>query len=274
MSQWISFASGGGSPSNLNTTYEEVGFGSGDGTTITTTSPAHTKGAYAQLVASTANDWAGFWIVIGGSSSAAGRFLIDISLDGGSTVAIPNLFTLPGAIATGQGPMFFVPLNVPAGSDVQVRAQSGTATQSFRIAMMGAIRNATSRPLYNTCTAISAADTTATFPGSTSIPLTNTWAEMNPSTSATYGAVMANFGATTAPGTAQLLSLAIGYGASTAEVEMIRTICAINTSSPTFRGCNGLTAETSIPSGTRMVCRAYGGTPGSDFVVGQLFGFS
>ena len=135
MSQWISFASGGGSITNLDTTYEEAGFGSGDGTLITTTSPAHTKGAYVQIIASTANNWAGFWLSIAGASTSASRFLFDISFDGGSTVAVPNFFIQPGGTLNGQGPLLFIPVNVPLGSNIQVRAQAGNATHSFRMAI-------------------------------------------------------------------------------------------------------------------------------------------
>ncbi|MBS0371760.1 MAG: hypothetical protein JSS57_21470 [Proteobacteria bacterium] len=275
MSQWISFGGGGGAVANLNTTYEEAGFGAGDGTLISTTSPAHTKGAYVQLTASTANDWAGFWVSLATGSAASARFLFDISFDGGSTVAVPNVYTLPGGpFSSGQSALFFLPMNVPAGANIQVRAQSGVASQTFRIALLGVVRNSDSRPLFNTCTAISAADTAGTQPGTTAIPLTDTWTEMNPSTSATYGAIFANFGASTSPATSQAIGIAIGRGAAASEVEMVRTISGFSSTSPTLRGVSGFMVETSVASGTRICCRAYGATPGSDAIVGQLFGFS
>lgn len=272
MSQWIPFSSGGGSISNLDTSYEQVGFGAGDGTTITTAA-ANTKGSYVQLSASTSNDWAGFWMSLGPASASGTRYLFDVSFDGGSTVALPNFFVQPGANLSGQGPLVFVPLNVPAGSDVRVRAQASTGTNTFRMGIMGAIRTSQSRPMFNTCTAINAADTAATYAGSISIPLTNAWTEINASTSGTYGGIMGSFTANNATA-AQAVSIAVGVGASSSEVELFRVLSGYNTSSPALRGAIMPLIEHSIASSSRIAARCYGPTPNSDVILGQLFGFS
>lgn len=273
MSQWIPFSSGGGSITNLNTTYEQVGLGSGDGTVITTAA-ANTKGSYVQLTASTINNWAGFWLSLGPASASGTRYLLDISFDGGTTVAVPNLFIQPGAILSGQGPMFFVPLNVPSGSDFRVRAQASTGTNTFRMAVLGVVRTSASRPLFNACTALNAADTTSTYPGAISIPLTDAWTEITASTAGTYGALLSIHAASGNATTPQTVGIAIGTGAAASEVEMIRWICGYNSSSPALRGATSVLVETSVAAGTRVAARCYGSTPNSDAILGQIFGFS
>lgn len=274
MSHWISFASGGGTTiQNPDITYEQVGFGSGDGTVITGTS-VNTKGSYVQLTASTSNNWSGFYLSVASSSSGTARFLMDISLDGGSTIAVPNLFIQPGAILGGQTGPIYIPLNVASGANIQIRTQTGTTNASFRAAIIGAITNSQSRPCFSTCTALTSADTATTLPGTIDIPLDNTWEEVVASTSTTYGAIQAFYGAAVNPGTAQTVGVALGVGAASSEVELIRTIIGLNSSSPPLRGGGGPLVEHSIPSGSRLSARCYGPTPASDNIRAQLFGFS
>jgi hypothetical protein len=113
-----------------------------DPITVTAGGAAHTKGAWAQLIAATPYDAYGIWIAIDGIhvSAAATAYLVDIGVGpaGEEQVIIPNL-DVWGAdnTAAGLNPhLFWFPVYIPAGSRIAARGQSVTASKTCRVMVM------------------------------------------------------------------------------------------------------------------------------------------
>lgn len=111
------------------------------GTDVDPGATANTKGAWSQLIASSAGDWAGFYLVIGWSdNSAVGvhtRFMIDVGVGAAASevVLLPDWFANVEIVGdrqvVKQSPVFFIP--IPAGARVAVRAQSNNTDATDRI---------------------------------------------------------------------------------------------------------------------------------------------
>jgi hypothetical protein len=278
MGAYLNFASGV-SIANQDTDYELIGFGSGAGTNINSGGTNHSKGSYVQLAAGgtagvTVNDVAGLYLYIFVSSSGGVRFLVDISINGGSSALVTDLYAQPGTNTPGAGVPIYLPLNIPAGSDVQIRTQASTNNTTCNFAIIGVKRSAQSRPCFGNCEHIIAPDTTNTRPSGTNVPLSNAWTQLNASTSRSYGALLGVMGDNgTNPATAQPISGAIGVGASSAEVEIGRWMATQLTTAPNLvRGYSPL-FEKAVASGSRISARAYGATAGSDNLRFQVLGF-
>jgi hypothetical protein len=113
-----------------------------DPITVTAGATAHTKGDWAQLIASTPYDAYGIWIGIDGIHVSAGAtaYLVDIGVGpaGSELVIVPNL-DVWGAdnTAAGLNPhLFWFPVYIPAGSRIAARSQSVTASKTCRVMVM------------------------------------------------------------------------------------------------------------------------------------------
>lgn len=108
--------------------------GAVQGTTLTS-GAVNTKGAWAQLIASTAKEAVGLMVSI--QVATAFAFLIDIGLGGaGAEVAvIPNLHYWKANATAFQFQCFTILLRIPAGSRISARCQSNAATQTLNIAV-------------------------------------------------------------------------------------------------------------------------------------------
>lgn len=113
------------------------------GTDLDPGGTANTKSAWANgvLSTSTARDMKMCYVCMGngGSSTAASTdWLLDIGVGGAGSeqVVIPNLYFTHGA-SSGAGPNPFVmgpfPVNIPAGSRLVARVQSGNITAASRV---------------------------------------------------------------------------------------------------------------------------------------------
>lgn len=276
MSGFTSFASAAGANQNLNNSYEFIGFSTGAGTTISAPGSTNTKGVYSDgILGTTSNAWKGFYVISSAGSAASARFLLDISLDGGTGTAVPDLFLQPGTPAYGGSAGYYFPLAVASSVSIRARVQSATASASLAVAIVGIISNAQSPPCFSTCTAINAASTADTLAASTNIPLTNAWTELKDSTAAEYGAILAVAGFNgTLPGTAQGVGLQVGTGANPNEASVMQWISAAHTASPVLKNSVSPLIEKTFASGIRLSARAYGATAGTDNFRIQLFGFS
>jgi hypothetical protein len=120
--------------------FDSIGFDTtnGIGTVITAAGSTNTKGSYTQLVASTAKDYAGLFIIpdVGATSTATG-LLLDIAIGAGGSeqIIIPNWYQHPFLDKMASG---FVPVRIPAGTRVAVRCQSATASQTIGISLQAA----------------------------------------------------------------------------------------------------------------------------------------
>jgi len=130
---------------------DSIGFVSGSttGTAVTPNATAHTKGAYAQLTASTAADYAGFIMAVdeGGSTTdhpVDQLWDIAIGTQGSEVVILPNFYMLNSGISGfyigGQNPTAtpFLPIRIPAGTRIAARMQTGQASKpSMNLTLYG-----------------------------------------------------------------------------------------------------------------------------------------
>lgn len=260
MSGFISF--GGGSPQNIDTTYERVGFtATGTGTSIQAGAVANTKAAtFTTLSAATSGSFAGFWVFLQISSTSAARFLIDIAVGAApsETVIVPDIFSTPGVVGVGEQ-ILFCPINVAAGTRISARSQSSTGSATIQVAIIGEIRTANHPPLYNNCERVTT-NPTNTFPSGTDIAGVATadtgWVTLKDPTARTYGALLSMIGtqtSATAADNAQSVSFRLATGAAASEVWFFSTLSnGPATTSPSMPRFPLIPIYKTIPSGTRL----------------------
>lgn len=106
------------------------------GTTITSGSPANTKGSYTQLVAATARDYQGLMVVIGGNSASSDALTdIAIGAEASEQIIAPNLYC--DAILMNNMFTYLLPLRIPGGSRIAARCQNTTASATLQCLIQG-----------------------------------------------------------------------------------------------------------------------------------------
>jgi hypothetical protein len=112
------------------------------GVTVTADATIHTKGAWAQIIASTARDAYGITVFIAATAGAASsnqRYLVDIGIGAASSevVLIPDLMCGNASAfnaASNTGPaMFHFPIYIPAGSRISARGQALVTVKTCRV---------------------------------------------------------------------------------------------------------------------------------------------
>lgn len=105
------------------------------GTQLTASSSTNTKGAYSQLIASTALDTDYLLITIG-NASGSGQLDVDIAV-GGSGSEVVILADLGAASGTGPNEIavYAIPFSVPAGTRISARCQSTVASDKALVGM-------------------------------------------------------------------------------------------------------------------------------------------
>ncbi len=108
---------------------------SSTGITLTSDAAAHTKGAWAELIASTAHETV-FVVVTITDTAATSGFVVDIGV-GASTaeqVLIPNLYHKHGQAAQPVPRVYSLPLAIPTGTRVSARVQcTAAAGQTIKV---------------------------------------------------------------------------------------------------------------------------------------------
>jgi len=155
-------------------------------TTLTANSTAHTKGAFAQAIASTSANASLLGILVSGVATSATNTatLLDIATgaSGSETVIIENI-----AIGASTGTYFEVPFKIASGTRISARIQSvvtGGKTAVINVFLMDAGDYATAPTSVDTIGAATAASKGVSFSGSS-----GTWVEAIASTSRAYRAV-------------------------------------------------------------------------------------
>lgn len=102
------------------------------GSSITASATAHTKGSWVELVASTVGRTSGVTIQIFGTVSNTSEFLIDIGVGAAASeqVVVENLPATCGAQFAPGWHQIFLPLSIPDGTRVAARCQSSAASSS------------------------------------------------------------------------------------------------------------------------------------------------
>ncbi len=257
-------------PLNPDMAFERLGF-SADGsmTSVINSGGANVKSSYS-TIGTTTNAWCGFRLYILGDN--ANRALIDISIDNGTSVAIPDIPVF-GPL---YGYMLEFPLAVPSGRVIKIRQQCSSTTRNFPMAVRGILADPSLAPGFASAEAIIAADTTNTRPSTVDVAFSSsgpTWTQLNAATSREYGAVHMAFqsnGTTPATGNDIVPVVALGAAAAEAEYDRINGYAAAN--SALIALTHGLTRK-KIPSGSRVAGGCLATTPGSDAGRFGLIGF-
>lgn len=244
----------GGSPVNLDTNKEPIGWGSnGALTTITSSATPNALGATSATLGTTANAWAGFYIYVNQPSGPFDYYQVDLSFDGGATWPVLGLHYEPSNTAS-VAPIR-LPIKVSAGADVRARLRASSPSLTLRVALEGIIRTAASPPCFtslvplNINTAATGVATTVTLVHATAWTLTIT------STVADYGGLLVMYGSHTSgatPNDSQYAAALVGIGASGSEVEVSRDAVYLIASGNSIRAVGCGVVEKAIPAGTRI----------------------
>lgn len=110
-------------------------------TTVTASASANTKGAWAEIIATTICDCKGFWVQMGAQNTAK-EYLVDLGIGaaGSEIVLVSDILfgsLAPSTRATAQ--CFFIPISIPAGTRISCRCQcaTGSATLSVGVISLG-----------------------------------------------------------------------------------------------------------------------------------------
>jgi hypothetical protein len=112
------------------------------GTLVDAGAVANTKGAYAVLTASSARDYMGFFFTVDQGSQTGWNFqnfLIDVAIGatGSEKIIFPEFYVKAVGSLVSNGffsvTSHFIAVAVPAGTQIQARAQCDTATASQRV---------------------------------------------------------------------------------------------------------------------------------------------
>lgn len=263
---------GGGAVSNPADTFENCGIDGtnpGEGVTASTPGTAHTKAAsWTNICASTASAWSGFYLYYSGPTSSTLRFLCDVSLDGGSTTKLANLYFQPGGSGEGQG-FYYLPLQAAAGSTLAVKCQASAVTQSINFFIRGTISTGSNAPGFANADQLGTPDTANTRSESTiNVPTSDTWTTITASTAQSYGAFVVVLG-DSGTATAQRFSYVIGAGAG--PTELARGFASTGSASPILRR-TWLPVAATVAAGSAVKVKARANTT-TDNLRPQVIGF-
>lgn len=201
------FSPPAGAAAGANCLTETIGADDGSGTPITASASTHTMGSYStgQLAGAgasgvTVSAWNKFILHLGAASTATNRYLVKVSIDGGSSDYIPPFYVMPQSTAGYHNAEF--KMAVPAGSDVRVAIQSSAGNATLKAAITGCIPQGSGQPAgYTVAENLLTPDTAATHPSSTSVSVVADGAltQIVPTTGQAYGAFLINLGSSTTP---------------------------------------------------------------------------
>jgi len=243
------------------------------------TGAANTKGAWAEIVASTTHDTDGvmlFWNTDTFVSGQDAEALLDIGIGAAASeqVVVSNMRVGRRDINPQQRPQMFIPMRIPAGSRIAMRGQSVLATRTFAfgVDLVGVSRWGQQRG-FARCTTLGAdsADSGGVLlatPGGNNTK--GAWTEISASTSVDAKAILAVFGCTGDIGMTQeytLFDVAVG-GAGSEQVIVPDMQYMTGTSEvvyPYLPHANYMPVSCSVPAGSRISARYQSSGLGNDW---------
>lgn len=230
------------------------------GTQVTAAGSVNVKGAYAQLIASTAfeSDWA-LIVVRNHTENASQSVLLDLAIGAAASeqVIVANL--LAGRVSGGgQRPTvaYLIPLSIPAGSRIAARIQATMANYITRVSVHLVARNfLTPQPhskiaTYGANTADSGG--VSVDPGGT-INTMGSWVEMTASCDEVKWLCIAHGNGGNNLVTADLIG-EVGIGAGGSEAAILSFTMPIHDSALSAQ-LNAVCLPVYIPAGTRIAMR-------------------
>lgn len=233
------------------------------GTTVTASASTNTKGAYAELITSTAYDADGIMVALQTNNTVAGS-LVDFAVGGAGSEQIVMANVIIGQTAR-LTTYVFIPISLPAGSRVAARCQSTVSSQAYGVAAHLYRAGLWGPPPGGTIVTLGA-DTSDSGgqvidPGAT-IDTYGSWAQLSASTSQDIAAVylmLANRQNSAPTDQSVNFYLKLGIGAADSEVEVWGPIRFSSSSSGSYGPLPAAWFPVSIPAGSRLVARARAG---------------
>lgn len=263
--------SGGGATSNIDTTYERLGFGaSGTGTVVTSGGSVNTYGSWVSL-GTTTSELINPKIFISQQPGSGNRYLVDIGLGvSPSSALIEGIASAPGTAGSGPAVADFTGLVIPAGTVVSVRTQGSAASATLYVAVLAEVKTASHPPGFSNCDLITAKKTSNTTGCASDMTFATTagtqW--MNYGTTAKqYGALLYTCGlsqSATLPTNAQQFTLRLATGTTGNEVLISSAICGCVISNPSFSKNPVTSVRKVIPNGTQINLECLAGLSGAN----------
>lgn len=235
------------------------------GTLVVASSTTHTKGSYAEIFASTAFDAYAIEIVFSdvAASTVARAALVDIAIGAAAAeeVIIPNLNAgCAGGWLTGAGHHYRFPVLIPAGSRLSGRGQCSTASQQIRTSIT--LFGEPTGPCWTGSQVVDYGTDLATSRGvsvAQGLQAEGSWTQIVASTTQdhyNFNVGIGGAGDTTMEG--ESAALDVGIGAAAEEV-IAENLFWTTTTSEALRYTAPFAFDRSVPSGTRLAARIYGG---------------
>lgn len=226
------------------------------------TGVADTKGSWGNLGAATSFAYEGFTLYIN-SNNAAASFMLDIGISDGSNrfIIVPDLMFSAAKTLEEHNLQIFIPVHVPSGAQLSVRAAASTATNGCNICLVGHSANPGGFPGYSRAVAMftpASSRGAAVDPGGTA-NTKGAWSQLVASTAVDVAAIFGVIGYNADVARAAVASslVDIGIGAAASEFVILPDFSlAWGTSydGPTDVVINPVPCA--IPSGTRIAARS------------------
>jgi len=123
------------------TTYEPAGYGASggstfeQGTSITSSSSANTKGSWTQLIASTTYKVVGIMVYLEYNGAAILMVDIGTGASGSEAALIPDIFVDFESSTGPQTVGIFFPVQIPVGTRIAARCQATAASKSVFVSL-------------------------------------------------------------------------------------------------------------------------------------------
>lgn len=233
--------------------------------TVTGDGVAHTKGAWAQIVAATSADATLLTVGVSTATSASATnsaTLLDIGVGAAASEAVLVADLPIGQLGPNFPLMYRIPVAIPRGTRIAARLQSAQTTKTADVFVrLGRLPHA-AQPTTRTVTfGVNSAASTGTvinYPGSDNTK--SSWVQVTASTTDRLGALVVGVtgaGDTSLGGNAGTL-VDIGVGGSGSEVVLVPDIYApvVGTTEQVFNWDSWQIYPAEIPTGSRIAARA------------------
>lgn len=201
--------------------------------TATASGTAHTKGAWVQVVASTAEAWSGFWLGINTNFTAATNTAILLDIGTGPNPAeiarISNM-SVGNSNVKLHTSWVYVPMYVPGSTRIAVRIQSAVASKTAAFRIVGDVQRnmglagARSQPLstdVQTYGAVTGSSRGTTVTANATINTLGAWTQLVASSTDVTRSLLVRLDAnSTTTLTASSGYVQIGVGAAASEVQV------------------------------------------------------
>lgn len=230
---------------------------SANAVTVTSSATIHTKGSWAELVASTAGESGLLTLHFSGVGTSATEtsMLVDVGVGAsGSESIIAENIAVGGASAAANGILVCLPVRIASGSRIACRIQALIASDTVAV-RYGVYKTTAMQVLPSTVDVIGT--DTATSRGTAMSGVSGTWVQATASTSRRYRAVYLVPSIVGTNLNTTRIIYDVGFGASGSEVKLGTTaVQAVSTEDVrTYPHLINLPIACDVPAGSRLAVR-------------------